>query len=90
MELYQRLYQRLFIQSEAAAKLHGLQRVDLLKAIEAHTRDLFTSSEDFSNQRSVLGEPGQEQALKAILDQQWTGIEEYSAVFFKVAAQPSL
>ncbi len=47
--------QRLWAESQAQTALSGLQRVDLLKAIEAQTRQLFQEHPAFREGREALG-----------------------------------
>ncbi|EIE20277.1 hypothetical protein COCSUDRAFT_67562 [Coccomyxa subellipsoidea C-169] len=69
----------------------GKRGVELLKAIESVTRSIVKDNISFESDRHLLGAaPEQQQRLlKAVLDQQWPGIEEYGEEFFKVYAAAS-
>ncbi|CAL8470879.1 g10421 [Coccomyxa elongata] len=71
--------------------LSGKKGVDLLKAIEGATRSIVKDSISFESDRNLLGVSVEQQQrlLKAVLDQQWPGIPEYSEEFFKVYSAAS-
>ena len=47
-------------------------------------RQLFQSHSKFNEERLVLGKDREHLVLKAVLDQAWTGIKDYSDDFFNV------
>ncbi|BDA45526.1 hypothetical protein COCOBI_07-3130 [Coccomyxa sp. Obi] len=73
------------------AELSGKKGVDLLKAIEGTTRSIVKDSISFESDRNLLGVSVEQQQrlLKAVLDQQWPGIPEYSEEFFRVYSAAS-
>lgn len=66
-------------------QLAGKRRVELLKALEAATADLFVTEPAFEAQRNALGEGRADMVRQAALQQQWTGIKEYSEVGWQAA-----
>lgn len=50
-------------------------------------RELFQTHQDFEEARMVLGNERKNQVLKAVLDQAWTGITDYSQDWFKVSLE---
>ncbi|CAK0782643.1 hypothetical protein CVIRNUC_005842 [Coccomyxa viridis] len=66
--------------------LAAKERIDLLKAIEGLSRKEYTENAAFKDQHSLLGSDSEARArcLRAVLDQQWQGIPEYSQEFYKV------
>ena len=48
-------YEKLWKESDASTVLSGHRRVDLLKAVEAFTRQLFKEHPRFQNGREALG-----------------------------------
>ena len=77
-------FSNLLSEVSIADLLKGKVRVDLLKEIEAVTKDVFEQHPTFESDRLVLGAENVERVLKAALQQEWTGIKEYSEEWFKV------
>ncbi|KAK9831583.1 hypothetical protein WJX74_001220 [Apatococcus lobatus] len=78
--------EKLWQEFGAQQALSGHQRVDLLKATEALTRTIYKESSAFQDGRHSLGTSASQvqQVESAVLDQNWTGIPEYSKRFYKV------
>lgn len=62
----------------------SLQQSVACAAFEGVVREIFSHHQSFEADRSVLGSGRQEVVLKAVLDQAWTGIKDYSEDFYKV------
>ena len=75
-------YQTLFDREKH--RFANLQRLPLLKKIEAVTGEIFKTDPTFEKQRQVLGEKKEPQVLKAVLESNFEGIKEYSAQFYQV------
>lgn len=60
----------------------GLKRIPLLKEIEKTSHQIFTK--EFKDYHNVIGENNKELVFKAVLTQNFAGIQEFSTDFYKV------
>lgn len=80
------LLQKVFAQYDSKICGKGKSGLDVFRGIEKISEEVFETWDEYDGERSVLGKDKDsvKKVLRAVLDGDWEGINEYSDVFYKV------